>query len=142
MHLKEPAKTEQQPSEPQVDSGVWEDMQSLWLELQGLGHDHFRLAALETRRAGQSLMIMLAISVLVVLLLNGVWLGLLAAGVLWLMENGLKVASALLLTVAFNLLLLLICIRVLRQHSHFLQFPALTNGLNPNATKQWDKDKR
>lgn len=142
MPLKESAKTEEQLSEPQVDSDVWEDMQSLWLELQGLGHDHFRLAALETRRAGQSLVTMLATSVLVVLLLNGVWLGLLAVGVLGLLENGLKPSSAILLTVALNLLLLLICIRVLRRYSRFLQFPALSNGLNPNAVKPWDKNKR
>ncbi len=142
MQLKEPAETNEQSSEPQVNSGVLEDMQSLWLELQGLGHDHFRLAALETRRAGQSLVTILATSVLVVLLLNGVWLALLAVGVLGLLENGLKPSSAILLTVALNFLLLLICIRVLRRYSRYLQFPALTNGLNPNAVKPWDKNQQ
>ncbi len=136
MQLKEPAKAEAPVSEPTLKSAVLQDMQSLWFELQGLGHDHFRLAALEARRAGQSLVTMLATSVMVVLLLNGVWLGLLATGVLWLQENGLKVSSAVLLTVALNLLFLLICIWVLRRHSRYLQFPALSNGLNPNANKR------
>jgi hypothetical protein len=85
---------------------------------------------------------MLATSVLMVLLLNSAWLGLLAGGVVWLLENGIKASSALLLTVALNLLLLLICIRVIRRHSRYLQFPALTNGLNPNPVNPWDKDKR
>jgi hypothetical protein len=142
MPLNDPEKSEQNASEPQIDSGVLEDMLSLWDELQGLGHDHFRLAALETRRAGQSLVTMLATSVLMVLLLNSAWLGLLAGGVVWLLENGIKASSALLLTVALNLLLLLICIRVIRRHSRYLQFPALTNGLNPNPVNPWDKDKR
>lgn len=142
MPLNDPEMTEQNASEPQIDSGVLEDMLSLWDELQGLGHDHFRLAALETRRVGQSLVTMLATSVLMVLLLNSAWLGLLAGGVVWLLENGIKASSALLLTVALNLLLLLICIRVIRRHSRYLQFPALTNGLNPNPVNPWDKDKR
>jgi hypothetical protein len=142
MPLNDPEKTEQNASEPQIDSGVLEDMLSLWDELQGLGHNHFRLAALETRRAGQSLVTMLATSVLMVLLLNSAWLGLLAGGVVWLLENGIKASSALMLTVALNLLLLLICIRVIRRHSRYLQFPALTNGLNPNPVNPWDKDKR
>jgi hypothetical protein len=142
MPLNDPEMTEQNASEPQIDSGVLEDMLSLWDELQGLGHDHFRLAALETRRAGQSLVTMLATSVLMVLLLNSAWLGLLAGGVVWLLENGIKASSALMLTVALNLLLLLICIRVIRRHSRYLQFPALTNGLNPNPVNPWDKDKR
>jgi hypothetical protein len=142
MPLNDPEMTEQNASEPQIDSGVLEDMLSLWDELQGLGHNHFRLAALETRRAGQSLVTMLATSVLMVLLLNSAWLGLLAGGVVWLLENGIKASSALMLTVALNLLLLLICIRVIRRHSRYLQFPALTNGLNPNPVNPWDKDKR
>jgi hypothetical protein len=142
MPLNDPEMTEQNASEPQIDSGVLEDMLSLWDELQGLGHDHFRLAALETRRVGQSLVTMLATSVLMVLLLNSAWLGLLAGGVVWLLENGIKASSALMLTVALNLLLLLICIRVIRRHSRYLQFPALTNGLNPNPVNPWDKDKR
>jgi hypothetical protein len=142
MPLNDPEMTEQNASEPQIDSGLLEDMLSLWDELQGLGHDHFRLAALETRRAGQSLVTMLATSVLMVLLLNSAWLGLLAGGVVWLLENGIKASSALMLTVALNLLLLLICIRVIRRHSRYLQFPAVTNGLNPNPVNPWDKDKR
>ncbi len=118
-------------AEPLIGFGMLEDVQTLWYELQGLGHDHFRLAALETRRAGLSLVIMLATSVMVVLLLNGVWLSLLATCVLYLLENGLKAGSAILLTVAFNLCLLLICFSVIRRQSRYLQFPALLNGLKP-----------
>jgi hypothetical protein len=37
------------------DSGVLEDARLLWHELRGLSHDRFRLAALETQRAGDGL---------------------------------------------------------------------------------------
>jgi hypothetical protein len=42
-------------SDPRKTSGVLEDVQSLWQELRELSHDRFQLAALETQRAGYSL---------------------------------------------------------------------------------------
>jgi hypothetical protein len=44
--------------DPVSGFGVLEDAQSLWHELGGLIHDRFRLAALETQRAGKSLVSM------------------------------------------------------------------------------------
>jgi len=129
-------------ADPQIDSGVLNNIQSLWHELRGLSHDHFLLAALETRRAGQSLVTMLVAGVMVALLLNGVWLGLLTAGAVWLVENGLKPSSAILLTVAFNLLLLLIFIGIIRRQSRYLQFPALLHSLKPEPAKRPDKENR
>ncbi|WP_445369602.1 hypothetical protein ACH5Y9_10765 [Methylomonas sp. BW4-1] len=84
-------------AEPSNDVGMLEDIQLLWEELQGLSHDRFRLAALETRRAGQSLTTMLAATVMLGLLLSAAWLGLLAAGVQWLIEHDIQVSSAILL---------------------------------------------
>ena len=88
-----------------------EDAQSLLHELLGLTHDRFLLAALETRRAGESLVAMIVAGVMVAFLLSSAWLGLMAAAVLWLIENGVVASSAILLAVAFNLLLALILCR-------------------------------
>lgn len=129
-------------TDPQIGSGVLDDIQSLLHEMRELSHDHFRLAALETQRAGQSFVTMLVAGVMVALLLNGAWLGLLTAGALWLVENGIKVSSAILLTVVFNLLLLLICFGVIRRQSHYLHFPALLRSLKPKSATRQDKENR
>jgi hypothetical protein len=68
--------------DPMSSSGVLEDAQSLWHELRGLTHDRFRLAALETQRAGKSLVAMIVAGVMVAGLLSSAWLGLMAAAVL------------------------------------------------------------
>ena len=106
------------------DSSMLEDAQSLLHELRGLTHDRLLLAALETRRAGESLVSMLVAGVVIALLLGSAWLGLMAAAVLGMIENGIVASSAILLAVAANLLLTLILFRVVRRKSRFLQFPA------------------
>jgi uncharacterized membrane protein YqjE len=116
-------------SDPVRDSSVLEDAQSLLHELLGLTHDRFRLAALETRRAGESLVAMLVAGVMVAVLLSGAWLGLMAAAVLWLIGNGVVACSAILIAVAFNLLLALILCLVMRRKSRYLQFPATLRSL-------------
>lgn len=115
--------------DPNGGTGVLNDIQALWQELHGLSHAHIRLAALEARRAGQSLLTMLVAGVMLALLLNGVWLGLLVAGAVWLIENGLQPSSVILLSVAFNLCLLLMMCGVIRRHSRYLKFPALLRHL-------------
>ena len=110
--------------DPVSGSGIMEDVQSLWHELLGLTHDRFRLAALETRRAGESLIVMIVSAVMVAVLLISAWLGLMVAAVFGLVENGIAVSSAILLAVDFNLLLALILFGVIRRKSCYLQFPA------------------
>ena len=68
-----PVQTETQ-GDPGSSSGMLEDAQSLWYELRGLIHDRFRLAALETQRAGKSLVDMIVAGVMVgVLLIGACW---------------------------------------------------------------------
>jgi hypothetical protein len=62
--------------------------------------------------------------VMVAALLSSAWLGLMAASVLELIEYGVRTNSAILLAVAFNLLLALILYGVIRRKSRYLQFPA------------------
>lgn len=104
---------------------VLNDTQALLAELRGLGFDHLRLAALETQRAGESLVSMVMAGVMVAILLMAAWLGLLAAAVLWVTENNLVLPSvAMLLAVVFNLLLALICCEVVRRKKRYLHFPS------------------
>lgn len=118
-------------AEPLLSSEVLEDVWSLWHELRGLGHDHFLLAALETRRAGESLVTMLVAGIMLAVLISAAWLGLLAAAVLGLIENGMVASRAILLAVVFNLLLVLIVYGVIRRKSYYLQFPAILASLQP-----------
>jgi hypothetical protein len=128
--------------DPRKGSGVLEDAQSLWQELRELSHDRLLLAALETRRAGESLVVMIVAGVIVALLLNAACLGLQAATVLWLIEQGVVAASsAILLTVAFNLLLTLILFGVIRRKRHYLQFPATLRSLRHLPPERRDRDK-
>lgn len=112
-------------------SGVLDDTKALLYELLGLVHDRFRLAALETQRAGQSFVAMIMAGVMIAVLLNGAWLGLLAVGVFWLVENGVAASSAILLAVALNILLAIILFGVIRRKRRSLKFPATLRSLQP-----------
>ncbi|MGR8981497.1 MAG: phage holin family protein [Gammaproteobacteria bacterium] len=125
--------------EPASGSGALEDARALWHELLGLSHDRFRLAALETQRAGESLAAMIMTAVMIAVLLSGAWLGLMAAVVAGLVEHGVDVSSAILLAVASSLLLALILCGVIRHKSRYLQFPATLRSLQPTGRQKTDK---
>lgn len=122
-------------------SGVLEDAQSLWYELRELSHARLRLAALETQRAGDSLVSMFMAAIMIAVLLIGAWLGVLAAAVLWLVEHGIVASSAILLAVVFNLLFALILCGAIRRKSRYLQFPATFRSLRPMPAERHDKEK-
>ena len=108
----------------------------VWSELRGLAHDHLQLAALETQRAGESLVAMITAGMMVAGLLLSGWLGLMAAAVLALTSRNIMASdSALLLVVAGNLLVALVFCGVIRRHSHHLRFPANTRSLQPAASE-------
>lgn len=111
------------------DSKVLQEAQSLWHELRALLLNRLQLAVLETRRAGESLVTMIIAGVMVAVLLNGAWLGLMLAGVQILIEQGVVMSTAILLAVAANLFIALLLCGVIRRKSHYLQFPALLTSL-------------
>ena len=123
------------PQDEPIGSNALEEAQSLWHELRELLHARLRLAALETRRAGESLVTMLIAGVMVAVLLIGAWLGLMVAVVLMLIEHGMVASTAILLAVAVNLLVALLLCGVIRRKSHYLQFPALLGSLKPAPLK-------
>lgn len=127
--------------DPSNGSSVLEDASALWNEVRGLTHDRFQLAALETQQAGVSLVNMVMAGVLVAGLLCGAWMGILAAAVMGLIENGVMVRSAILLAVILNLLLALVFCRVIHHKSHCLRFPATLNSLKPMSKRHGHTEK-
>lgn len=129
-------------SDPKRPAGLLKETQQLWDELHGLVHDHLQLAALETQRAGESLVTMITAGMIIAGLLLSAWLGLLGAAVFTLTSRGVMTsASALLLTVAVNLLLALLLGGVIRRRSHDLRFPANTGSLQPAAAESSNAEK-
>lgn len=119
-----------------------EDAQSLWHELRGLIHDRFRLAGLETQRAGKSLVDMVVAGVMAGMLLISAWLGLMAAVVLELVKHDVvATSSAILLAVLSNLLLVVILLGVIHRKSRYLQFPATVRSFQTAPAKQRDMEK-
>ena len=119
-----------------------EESQSLWLELGGLIHDRFRLAALELQGAGKSVVDRVVAGVMVGVLLMGAWLGLMAAAVLEFVKHDvLATSSALLIAVASNLLLVLILCSVIRRKRRHLQFPATLRSFQTTPSGQRDTEK-
>lgn len=128
-------------NDPLNDSGILKDAQSLWHELRELSHDHFQLAALETQRAGKSLVEMIVMGMMIAILLIGAWLGLITAAVLWSIEHGIVPSSAILFAVASNVLVALILYGVMRHKSRYLKFPATQRSLQPIPKGQRNKEK-
>ena len=75
-------------SDPGHRAGLSKEAELLWCELRGLAHDHLQLAALETQRAGESLVTMITAGMIVAGLLLSAWLGLVGAAVLALTGSG------------------------------------------------------
>jgi len=125
------------PGTPGHRPGVLQDVRSLARELRGLFHDQVGLAALETRQAGESLVWMITLGVVVGGLLLSAWLGLLAAAVLTLLERGVitSPSAALLLAVGAHLLLAVILGWAIRRQRPHLQFPATVRSLAPDTEK-------
>ena len=117
-------------------------VRGLWDELQGLAHDHLQLAALETQRAGESLVTMITAGMIVAGLLLSAWMGLMGVAVLALTRSGVMESdSALLLAVAVDLLVALLLCGVIRRRSHHLRFPANTGSLQPAAADSLNAEK-
>jgi hypothetical protein len=67
-------------------------------------------------------------------LLVSAWIGLLAAGILWLTELGLKPMFAVLLAVGVNFVLALILYVIIRRQSDYLRFPETIRSLRPKPS--------
>jgi hypothetical protein len=120
--------TSGKPVEQHAD--LLEDMRLLWHDLRGLTHDHLKLAALEAKRAGNSLASMVAAGVVMAILLISTWIGLMAAGALALIQsNWVGDIEAVLLMAAANLVGALLLFWFIRRKSRYLLFPETVHSL-------------
>jgi hypothetical protein len=110
--------------------GLLEDARSLWQEVSELAHDQLSLAALETRLAGESLVIMIVAGVMIAVLLVSAWLGLMASAIMVLVGTGVTAHLAVLIGVGTNALVALILFMVVRRKSRHLQWAASTRSLS------------
>ena len=121
----------QAPGDAADDAGLLAEARFLWEEWLGLGRDRFRLAALETRRAGESLAAMVMAGAAAGVLLGSAWLGLAAAAVMALVEQGVAASVALLLAAAVNALAASALGWAIRREARHLQFAATLRSLQP-----------
>lgn len=121
--------------EPGNSPGLLEEVWVFGQELSAAAHSQVRLAALETRLAGESLVSMVAMGVVAAALGIVTWLALVGASMMALVERGLMTTStALLLAMSANALIVLILIAAIRRKSRRLLLSATVNSLAPRPT--------
>ena len=108
---------------------------ALWNDLKSLAHDHLELAALETKRAGESLVSIVVFGIVAAILVVTAWMGLVAALVLWLIALGLAPAVAVLIGVAVNLAGAGGLVFLIKARTEAFKFPATVRALKPGAHK-------
>ena len=119
-----------------ADSGsrpdLVEQLRGLERELRAIVHDVVHLAALETRRAGESLVRITAMGFLVALLVCSAWLSVAGwAGILLVENNVLSRDGAMLCVAAVNALVALFVIALIRRESRNLLMAATVHFLKP-----------
>lgn len=121
------------------EPGLLETAKSLGKELHGSVHDHLVLAALETRQAGESLVQIIAMGVMMASMLLTAWLALVSAGLFVLVERSIVSAGlALLLVFALHGLLAVVLLFAIRRRSRSLLFPSTISRLQPAAGSSSD----
>lgn len=122
------------PVEEHAD--LLEDIRLLWWDLRGLIHDHLKLAALEARRAGHSLAGIVVASLVMAVLLICVWIGLMAAAALALIQSNIVGdIEAILIIAAANLVVALLLFWFIRRKSRYLLFPETVHSFRGKEEK-------
>ncbi len=115
-------------------------MSTLQQEVRGLIHDQLQLAALEVRLAARSLMTMISAAFCIGALLVLVWVGMMAATGLSLIDNGLQPVLAVLVITALTSILVLLLFGLIRHRSRDLGLPATMRALKPPAPENLDRE--
>lgn len=112
-----------------VGLGLFEQVKTLLGQITALAQDHLSLAALETRRAGEALISALVMSLLAVCLAVVAWLALLAAALIFLVQNQwFSPMGGMLLVAALHCLCVFLLVRKVRAQTRLLMFPATLNS--------------
>lgn len=117
-------------------------MGTLPQEVRGLIHDQLQLAALEIRLASRSLMTMIFAAVCIGILLVLVWVGLMAAIGLVLLDVGLQPVLVVLVVTALTSILAALLFGLIRLRSRDLGLPATMRALRPSPPEDPDQQDR
>ncbi|RUO25326.1 hypothetical protein CWE09_00905 [Aliidiomarina minuta] len=137
-----PPKTDSEPESvaPSTESeaedtgdGLLANASALISEYRAVATSHFKLAALETKKAGESLVLIVALGVISGVLAVTSWLAMVAAATLALIElTALSPAGAIFLMAALNILIALGLLVVIFRQSRALLFSAIASNLAPD----------
>ncbi|HEX7030211.1 MAG TPA: phage holin family protein [Gammaproteobacteria bacterium] len=116
--------------------GIFDGASDLVHELRGVAHDYLTLAALETKRAGLSLVVMIAAGVMMAILLVSAWLGIVAAGVVGMIAAGMAAWAALLIAVVANIVVAAALYGLIRYKRRYLAYPATLRNLAPRRAAE------
>jgi len=130
------------PSASGQEPGLLETARLLERELRSIVHDHLLLAALETRRAGESLVRIIAMGLITACLVFTAWLALVSAGVMVLVQQSVMTAgSALMLVFVVHCVLAIGLVVAIRKRSRYLMFPATVSRLKPATSADSDTER-
>ncbi|MGX5914438.1 phage holin family protein [Aliidiomarina sp. Khilg15.8] len=117
------------------DQGLVEEAQALIADYRALAGGHLRLAALEAREAGESLIKMIITGIVTGGFLVLAWVSLMAALTFAVVEQGWLPASLTLLFIGVaHLVLVLVGIALVRRQGRGLLFSALVRDLDPRKS--------
>ncbi len=119
-----------------LEPGFVDNAVAVWNDLKSLAHDHLELAALETKRAGESLVMIVVFGIVAAILVVTAWMGLVAALVLWLVTRELSVWIAILIGVLVNLAAAGGLVFAIKSRTTALRFPATVRALKPGSREQ------
>ncbi|MEQ8860780.1 MAG: phage holin family protein [Pseudomonadales bacterium] len=112
-----------------------QDAGALTRELRELVRDHLQLASLETRLAARTAASMLATALALGLLLASVWLALMGAAVLTLIDYGFNAVASMAVGAGLNLVGALLLYEVLRYQSRSLGWPVTLSLLKHRRSR-------
>lgn len=136
MDKQAPNDADSQESAADISQGLVDEAQALIADYRALARDHVRVAALETRQAGESLVKMIMTGVIAGGLLVLMWLSFMAALTFAVVEQGWLSASVTLLLIgAAHFVLVLGGIALIRRQGRGLLFSALVRSLDPRKPK-------
>lgn len=121
----------------EASPGVVDQVRSLVGEGRELLYDHMKLAALEAKQAGSSLVTVIVSGVVIAVLLLSVWLGLMGAGVLFVVEKDwLMGSTALAVAVGINLLIIAMLAWIIVRQIERMKFAATTRSIKALLAKK------
>lgn len=130
MSLQDP-----QSNDDQKAHGLFTEVRALIDEYRALGRDHLRLAALETRQAGESVVRMVVTGIVAGGTALITWVCVLGAIIAVVVEQGwLNVSVTLLIAAILHLFALLMLAKAIRKQGRGLLYSATVHHLDPTLT--------